>query len=48
MAQWGPPMPRSFTKPRLSPSALAEIARNVALGPDLDVRKLRKLAKLFG
>jgi catechol 2,3-dioxygenase-like lactoylglutathione lyase family enzyme len=48
LAQWGPPLPRSFTKPRLSPSALVKIARNAARGPDLDVRKLGKLIRLFG
>jgi catechol 2,3-dioxygenase-like lactoylglutathione lyase family enzyme len=48
MAQWGPPMPRSFTKPRLSPSALVEIARNLSRAPDLDTRKLVKLVRLFG
>lgn len=48
MAQWGPPMPRAFTKPRLSPSALIQIARNVSRSPDLNVRKLATLIRLFG
>jgi hypothetical protein len=48
MAQWGPPMPRSFTKPRLSPGALAAIVSNVRRSPDLSVRKLLELKRLFG
>ncbi|WP_197041330.1 VOC family protein [Chondromyces apiculatus] len=48
MAQWGPPMPRSFTKPRLSPSSLLAIARNVSRSDDLSLGKLATLARLFG
>jgi hypothetical protein len=48
MAQWGPPMPASFTRPRLTPSALAALARNLRRSPDLTFRKLVTLAKLFG
>jgi catechol 2,3-dioxygenase-like lactoylglutathione lyase family enzyme len=48
MAQWGPPMPRSFTRPKLSPRLLAEVVRNVRNTPDLSVSKLLTLKKLFG
>ncbi|UXU85427.1 VOC family protein [Burkholderia sp. S-53] len=47
MAQWGPTMPRSFTKPRLTPSSLAALFRNLRRSPDLTVSKLLTLAKLF-
>lgn len=48
MAQWGQPMPASFTKPKLTPSALMALFRNLRRSPDLNVRKLITLAKLFG
>jgi len=48
MAQWGPPMPASFTKPKLTPSAIAALLRNLRRSPDLSFGKLVTLAKLFG
>ena len=48
MAQWGPPMPRSFTKPRLSPAKVMRILSNVRTSPDLGLGKLRTLMRLFG
>ena len=48
MAQWGPPMPASFTKPRLNPANIAALLRNLRRSPDLSLRKLITLAKLFG
>ena len=48
MAQWGPPMPRSFTRPKLSPRLVAEILQNVRRTPDLSLDKLRTLQRLFG
>jgi catechol 2,3-dioxygenase-like lactoylglutathione lyase family enzyme len=48
MAQWGPPMPASFTRPRLSPRLIANIVENVRNTPDLSVKKLLTLKKLFG
>ncbi|ROH86789.1 glyoxalase [Stagnimonas aquatica] len=48
MAQWGPPMPASFTKPKLTPAALLALIQNLRRSPDLNVRKLVTLAKLFG
>lgn len=48
MAQWGQPMPPSFTKPKLTPSAIVALIRNLRRSPDLSVSKLITLAKLFG
>jgi catechol 2,3-dioxygenase-like lactoylglutathione lyase family enzyme len=48
MSQWGPIMPASFTKPALSASALVAIAHHVRRSPDLSLRKLFTLARLFG
>jgi catechol 2,3-dioxygenase-like lactoylglutathione lyase family enzyme len=47
MAQWGPSMPASFTKPKLTLANIAALARNLRRSPDLTVAKLRTLAKLF-
>lgn len=48
MAQWGPVMPASFTKPKLTPSNIAALLRNLRRSPDLTLRKLVTLARLFG
>ncbi len=48
MAQWGEPMPRSFTKPRLTPAAIVEVLRSLRRSPDLTFKKLTALASLFG
>ena len=48
MSQWGQPMPRSFTKPRMTPSAIAALLRNLRRSPDLSLGKLMTLARLFG
>ncbi len=47
MAQWGPSMPRSFTKPRFTPASVVALFRNLRRSPDLTLSKLRTLAKLF-
>jgi catechol 2,3-dioxygenase-like lactoylglutathione lyase family enzyme len=47
MAQWGQPMPASFTKPTFTPAAIAALIRNLRRSPDLSVRKLITLARLF-
>jgi len=47
MSQWGQPMPASFTKPRLTASAIAALMRNLRRSPDLTVRKLVTLARIF-
>jgi len=48
MSQWGQPMPRSFTKPRMTPSAIAALLRNLRRSPDLSFGKLMTLARMFG
>lgn len=48
MAQWGPQMPASFTKPHMTPSRLLALLRNLRRSPDLTLRKLITLARLFG
>lgn len=48
MAQWGQRMPRSFTKPRLSLSNLVTLLRNLRRTPDLTLRKLITLMRMFG
>ncbi|MGQ0621410.1 MAG: VOC family protein [Panacagrimonas sp.] len=48
MSQWGQPMPASFTKPKLTPSAMVALVRNLRRSPDLSFRKLVTLARLFG
>ena len=47
MAQWGPKMPRSFTKPKFTPASIVALFRNLRRSPDLTLSKLRTLAKLF-
>jgi catechol 2,3-dioxygenase-like lactoylglutathione lyase family enzyme len=48
MAQWGQPMPSTFTKPDLTPDNVAALLRNLRRSPDLSLRKLITLARLFG
>lgn len=48
MAQWGQAMPRSFTQPKLSLANIALLLRNLRRSPDLSVKKLLTLARLFG
>jgi catechol 2,3-dioxygenase-like lactoylglutathione lyase family enzyme len=48
MAQWGQPMPRSFTKPHFTLAAMLAAARNLRRSPDLTLEKVRTLARLFG
>lgn len=47
MSQWGQAMPASFTKPRLDAAALGALVRNLRRSPDLTVKKLITLARLF-
>ncbi|TCK84029.1 VOC family protein [Paraburkholderia sp. BL9I2N2] len=47
MSQWGPAMPRSFTKPRFTPGSVAALVRNLRRSPDVTVEKLKMLARLF-
>ena len=48
MSQWGPLMPRSFTRPRLSLSNIKALVRDPRRGPDLSIGEPRSLVKLFG
>jgi catechol 2,3-dioxygenase-like lactoylglutathione lyase family enzyme len=48
MAQWGEPMPRSFTRPHFTPAALLAAVRNLRRSPDLSLHKLLTLARIFG
>ncbi len=48
MAQWGPMMPATFTRPSLTPSNLRALLSNLRRSPDLSVAKLLTLARLFG
>jgi hypothetical protein len=41
-------MPRSFTRPHFTPAELLAAVRNVRRGPDLTLRKLVALARVFG
>jgi hypothetical protein len=48
MAQWGQRMPASFTRPRLSIEAFAGLFRGLKRSPDVTLKKLITIAKLFG
>ncbi|WP_410211437.1 VOC family protein [Aquirhabdus sp.] len=48
MAQWGQPMPASFTKPKISTANVVGMVHSLRHSPDLSIRKLITLAKLFG
>lgn len=48
MSQWGQRMPKSFTKPRLTLGNLRALLRNLRRSPDLTLRKLIVLARMFG
>ena len=47
MAQWGQAMPASFTKPKLTPATVKAMLHHLRHSPDLTLRKLITLAKLF-
>ena len=47
MSQWGQKMPGSFTKPKLTPATLRATVHHLRKSPDLTLRKLMTLAKLF-
>ena len=48
MAQWGQRMPKSFTKPTLGLASLRALLRNLRRSPDLSLRKLITLMRMFG
>lgn len=47
MAQWGPTMPSSFTRPELSPQNLSKVIHHLKHSPDVTVKKVFNLAKIF-
>ncbi|WP_433705182.1 VOC family protein [Paraburkholderia sacchari] len=47
MAQWGPTMPSSFTKPRLTLASIAALIANLRQSPDVTLARLRALFKIF-
>ncbi|MEW3697821.1 glyoxalase, partial [Pseudomonas aeruginosa] len=48
MSQWGQRMPKSFTKPALNLASLRGLLHNLRRSPDLTLRKLITLARMFG
>jgi hypothetical protein len=48
MAQWGQPMPRSFTRPHFTPRTMLSAVHNLRKSPDLTLDKLLTLARMFG
>ncbi|WP_435610185.1 VOC family protein [Pseudomonas knackmussii] len=48
MAQWGQRMPKSFTKPVMNLAAFRALVHNLRHSPDLTLRKLVTLARMFG
>lgn len=48
MAQWGPAMPRTFTAPKMNLKALRAIWHSLRHSPDVTLRKLITLKRLFG
>lgn len=47
MAQWGQRMPKSFTKPKMNLAAIRALIHHLRHSPDLTLRKLVTLARLF-
>lgn len=47
MSQWGPPMPKSFTRPKFRLSLVSELAHHLRHTPDLTLAKIKQLAKIF-
>ncbi len=48
MSQWGQRMPKSFTKPKMNLVALRALLHNLRHSPDVTLRKLVTLARMFG
>lgn len=46
MAQWGPPMPKRFTRPHFALKSLVMLVRNLFVCEDLSVKKLITLLKI--
>lgn len=48
MAQWGPAMPRTFTAPKMNRATLKALWHSLRHSPDVTLRKLITLKRLFG
>jgi len=48
MAQWGPALPGSFTVPKINRAALRALWHSLRHSPDVTLRKLITLKRLFG
>ena len=48
MAQWGQRMPASFARPKLTFETIAGLIRSLRHSPDVTLRKLITMARLFG
>lgn len=48
MSQWGQRMPKSFTKPKMNLVAMRALLHNLRHSPDVTLRKLVTLARMFG
>lgn len=48
MSQWGQIMPASFTKPEMTAASVKALVHNLRHSPDLTLKKLVALAKIFG
>lgn len=48
MSQWGASMPTSFTKPKITCAAIVRLVHHLRHSPDLSLKKLITLAKIFG
>ncbi len=48
MAQWGQVMPASFTRPKPTVSNVKALVHGLRTSPDVNLKKLRTLMKLFG
>ena len=47
MAQWGPVMPSSFTRPEISPENISKVLHHLKHSPDVTLKKVYTLAKIF-
>lgn len=47
MSQWGQVMPASFTKPKINLQAIRGLIRSLRHSPDVTVKKLKILARIF-
>lgn len=48
LSQWGEPIPRAFTRPKVSAAAIVAAVRHIRKSPDLSLKKVLELARIFG